>query len=151
MREYSTTSVFVSACAGMAFFGIAMLSLAPILGQLSTLVAGANSLPSTMSLGILLGTIVFGPVVDRFGYKWLLVISSVLALAGLQGLANFREIGMLHISIFCLGLGGGILNGETNALVSDIYDDDKRGGVSRPSWGFLLRGSLAVDSAELFH
>lgn len=142
MREYSTTSVFVSACAGMAFFGIAMLSLAPILGQLGTLVAGANSLPSTMSLGILLGTILFGPVVDRFGYKWLLVISSVMALAGLQGLANFREIGMLHVSIFCLGLGGGILNGETNALVSDIYDDDKRGGRLGLLGAFYCVGAL---------
>ncbi len=99
MRGYSTSSVFVSACAGMAFFGVAMLSLAPILGQLNGIVDGANGLPSTMSLGILLGTIVFGPVVDRFGYKWLLALSSVLALAGLQGLANFREIGMLHLSI----------------------------------------------------
>lgn len=142
MQEYSKTSVFVSACAGMAFFGIAMLSLAPILGRLNSLVEGANSLPSTMSLGILLGTIVFGPVVDRFGYKGLLVASSVLALAGLQGLANFREIGMLHISIFCLGLGGGILNGETNALVSDIYDDDKRGGRLGLLGAFYCIGAL---------
>lgn len=126
----------------MAFFGIAMLSLAPILGRLNSLVEGANSLPSTMSLGILLGTIVFGPVVDRFGYKGLLVASSVLALAGLQGLANFREIGMLHISIFCLGLGGGILNGETNALVSDIYDDDKRGGRLGLLGAFYCIGAL---------
>ena len=58
MRGYSTSSVFVSACAGMAFFGVAMLSLAPILGQLNGIVDGANGLPSTMSLGILLGTIV---------------------------------------------------------------------------------------------
>lgn len=142
MRKYSTTSVFVSACAGMAFFGIAMLSLAPILGKLNSLVEGANSLPSTMSLGILLGTILFGPVVDRFGYKWLLVASSVLALAGLQGLANFREIEMLHASIFCLGLGGGILNGETNALVSDIYDDDKRGGRLGLLGAFYCVGAL---------
>lgn len=142
MSKYSTTSVFVSACAGMAFFGIAMLSLALILGKLNSLVVGANSLPSTMSLGILLGTILFGPVVDRFGYKWLLVASSVLALAGLQGLANFREIEMLHASIFCLGLGGGILNGETNALVSDIYDDDKRGGRLGLLGAFYCVGAL---------
>lgn len=38
MRGYSTSSVFVSACAGMAFFGVAMLSLAPILGQLNGIV-----------------------------------------------------------------------------------------------------------------
>lgn len=128
MERYSTNKVFVAACAGMGFFGVAMLSLAPILDQINSLVDGANGLPSTLSLGILLGTIVFGPIVDRFGYKNLLIVSSILALAGLQGLAHFTRLWLLHGSIFCLGFGGGILNGETNAVVSDIYDDDKRGG-----------------------
>lgn len=60
MTTYSTSKVFVASCAGMGFFGVAMLSLGPILGQLNALVQGANSLPSTMSLGIILGTIIFG-------------------------------------------------------------------------------------------
>ena len=128
MKNYSTTNVFIAACAGMAFFGVTMLSLAPILGPLNESVQGANALPSTMSIGIIIGTILFGPVVDKFGYKWLLIIASILALAGIQGLARFQEIGLLHASIAMLGLGGGVLNGLTNALVSDIYDDDKRGG-----------------------
>ena len=128
MKNYSTSKVFTAACAGMAFFGVTMLSLAPILGPLNESVQGANALPSTMSIGIILGTILFGPVVDKFGYKWLLIIASVMALAGIQGLAHFQDIAFLHTSIAMLGFGGGILNGLTNALVSDIYDDDKRGG-----------------------
>ena len=128
MKNYSTTKVFIAACTGMAFFGVTMLSLAPILGPLNASIQGANALPSTMSIGIILGTILFGPVVDKFGYKWLLIISSVMALAGIQGLARFQNIEWLHASIAMLGFGGGILNGLTNALVSDIYEDDKRGG-----------------------
>jgi MFS family permease len=128
MKNYSTSKVFIAACAGMAFFGVAMLSLAPILGPLNESVEGANALPSTMSIGIIIGTILFGPVVDKFGYKWLLIFASANALAGIQGLARFQDIEWLHASIAMLGLGGGILNGLTNALVSDIYDDDKRGG-----------------------
>ena len=142
-KQYNTTSVFVAACAGMAFFGVTMLSLAPILGKLNALVGeGALSLPSTMSIGIILGTVIFGPVVDRFGYKWLLIISSVLALAGVQGLAHFTQLPVLHGSMFCLGLGGGILNGLTNALVSDIYDDDKRGGRLGVLGAFYCIGAL---------
>ena len=128
MKNYSISKVFIAACAGMAFFGVTMLSLAPILGPLNASIQGANALPSTMSIGIILGTILFGPVVDKFGYKWLLIISSVMALAGIQGLARFQNIEWLHASIAMLGFGGGILNGLTNALVSDIYEDDKRGG-----------------------
>ena len=128
MKNYSTSKVFIAACAGMAFFGVTMLSLAPILGPLNETVQGANALPSTMSIGIIVGTILFGPVVDKFGYKWLLLIASIMALAGVQGLARCQAIEWLHASIAMLGFGGGILNGLTNALVSDIYDDDKRGG-----------------------
>ena len=142
-KQYNTTSVFVAACAGMAFFGVTMLSLAPILGKLNALVGeGALSLPSTMSIGIILGTVLFGPVVDRFGYKGLLIASSILALAGIQGLAHFTHLPLLHGSMFCLGLGGGILNGLTNAVVSDIYDDDKRGGRLGVLGAFYCVGAL---------
>ncbi len=142
-KQYNTTSVFVAACAGMAFFGVTMLSLAPILGKLNALVGeGALSLPSTMSIGIILGTVLFGPVVDRFGYKGLLIASSILALAGIQGLAHFTHLPLLHGSMFCLGLGGGILNGLTNAVVSDIYDDDKRGGRLGVLGAFYCIGAL---------
>lgn len=141
-KSFSTTAIFIAACAGMAYFGIAMLSLGPILGPLNAQVEGANALPATLSAGIIAGTILFGPVVDRFGYKWLLILSSFLALAGLQGLSHFRTITLLHTSIFCLGLGSGILNGETNALVSDIYDDTKRAGRLAILGSFYCIGAL---------
>lgn len=139
---YKTSQVFVAACAGLAFFGVAMLSLGPILGQLNAQVDGANALPATMSIGIILGTILFGPVVDRFGYKYLLIIGSLLALIGLEGLANATEIELLHGSMFMIGFGGGILNGLTNALVSDIYGDDKRGGRLSILGAFYCVGAL---------
>lgn len=125
MKNYNTTAVYVAACAGIAFFGVTMLSLGPILGQLNEMTDGAaNALPSTMSIGIIVGTLLFGPIVDKFGYKWLLIISSIFALLGIQGLANLTTLPMMHASIACLGLGGGVLNGLTNALAADIYDDD---------------------------
>lgn len=125
MKNYNTTAVYVAACAGIAFFGVTMLSLGPILGQLNEMTGGAaNALPSTMSIGIIIGTILFGPIVDKFGYKWLLIISSIFALAGIQGLAHLTTLPLMHASIACLGLGGGVLNGLTNALAADIYDDD---------------------------
>lgn len=142
MTAYKTNQVFVAACAGLAFFGVAMLSLGPILGQLSDKVEGASALPSTMSIGIILGTVLFGPVVDRFGYKWLLVIGSLLTLIGLEGLANALEIQLLHGSMFMIGFGGGILNGLTNALVSDIYDDAHRGGRLSVLGAFYCLGAL---------
>ena len=126
-KNFSTTKVFVAACAGLAFFGVTMLSLGAILPRISH-IEGANSLPSIMSIGIILGSIIFGPIVDRFGYKWLLIIGQIILLAGIDGLSRFVDIGLLGGSILFVGLGGGILNGLTNALVADLYSNDKERG-----------------------
>ena len=141
-KSYNTSAVFVAACAGMGFFGVTMLSLGPILGRLADLGVQANSLSPTLTLGIIIGTLVFGPVVDKFGYKGLTILSSVLALAGVLGLSSFSASGLLQASICILGIGGGVLNGLTNALVSDIYDDDKRGGRLSLLGAFYCVGAL---------
>lgn len=126
-KGYNTTKVFIAACLGLAFFGIVMLSLGVLLPPLNSVYPNANILAPVMSAGIIVGTLVFGPVMDKFGYKWLLVGGATVLLLGIMGLAYVREFHMLVFSIFLVGIGGGILNGETNALVSDIYDSDKRG------------------------
>lgn len=141
-NQYNTTKVFVAACAGMGFFGVTMLSLGPLLGRISELGVNANALPSTLTIGIIIGTLLFGPIVDKFGYKWLTIISSALALFGVLGLSAFATDFSLQAAICCLGVGGGILNGLTNALVSDIYDDDKRGGRLSLLGAFYCIGAL---------
>ena len=138
-NEYNKKLVFIASCAGLAFFGVTMLALGPVLSQLGE---GANALPATLSIGIIIGTVIFGPVVDKFGYKWLLIIGSVLALMGIQGLANLTDMSLLHLSMLMLGVGGGILNGETNALVAEIYDDNTRGGRLSILGAFYCIGAL---------
>ena len=138
-KEYNKNLIYIACCAGLAFFGVTMLALGPILSHLGE---GANALPATLSIGIIIGTVVFGPVVDKFGYKWLLIIGSALALAGIQGLANLTNMTLLHLSILMLGIGGGILNGETNAMVAEIYDDKSRGGRLSVLGAFYCIGAL---------
>ena len=138
-KNYNKNRVFIASCAGLAFFGVTMLALGPILLHLGE---GANALPASLSIGIIIGTVVFGPVVDKFGYKGLLITGSIMALSGIQGLANLTNMSLLHLSILILGIGGGILNGETNALVAEIYDDKSRGGRLSVLGAFYCIGAL---------
>jgi len=138
-KNYSKNLVFIACCAELAFFGVTMLALGPILSHLGE---GANKLPSTLSIGIIIGTVVFGPVMDKFGYKGLLIAGSLLSLLGIQGLACLTDMPLLHLSILMLGIGGGILNGETNALVAEIYDDKTRGGRLSILGAFYCTGAL---------
>ena len=147
MKDYNKNLVFTACCAGLAFFGVTMLALGPVLSQLGE---GANALPATLSIGIIIGTVVFGPVVDKFGYKWLLIIGAVMALSGIQGLAHLKSMPFLHLSILLLGIGGGILNGETNALVAEIYDDKTRGGRLSVLGAFYCIGALLWSLLNYF-
>jgi len=122
--NYRKPFVFAAACLGMLMFGVSLLSMGTLLPdiiarfQLDGLASGA--LVSILPFGVLAGSLVFGPVVDRFGYKLLLALSALVVIGGLELLAFAWNVGALRVAIFAIGFGGGVLNGGTNALVADI-------------------------------
>ncbi len=131
---YRKPLVFTAACIGMLFFGVALLSMGSLLPaiadrfQLDSIASGA--LVSILPFGVLAGSVVFGPFVDRFGYKLLLVASALVMIAGLEGLAFASSVGTLRLSILAIGFGGGVLNGGTNALVADISAGERGARLS---------------------
>ncbi len=126
--------VFSAACIGMLLFGIVMISLGSILPeviekfQLNEVSTG--SLLTLLPFGILVGSLVFGPLVDWLSYKIILIAGSIFTLLGIEGLVFSEVMAPLYISVFFVGLGGGILNGVTNALVSEISEDDHSANLS---------------------
>jgi fucose permease len=129
-QMYKKTLVYISACLGMTFFGIAFIVMGSVLPSVTEKYSldpvGASSLVTFLPLGVLLGSLIFGPIVDRFGYKNLLIVSAFITALGLGGFSYFNQLNILRLCIFMIGFGGGMLNGETTALVSDIYDDNER-------------------------
>ena len=65
--------VFMAACAGMFLFGITFITLGSVATDLKTKFSldgiAAGTLFSILPLGILTGSLIFGPVCDRYGYK----------------------------------------------------------------------------------
>ena len=131
---YRKNSVFIAACAGMLLFGICLISLgsmAPGLREkylLTDLESGM--LFSILPFGILAGSLVFGPIVDRQGYKLLLASSCIILGAGFEGIALANTTVMLKLFILLIGISGGAINGATNALVSDISESGKGANLS---------------------
>jgi fucose permease len=119
---------------GMLIFGIVLTTLGAILpsvmDQFHVDRATAGTLFSLVSIGILVGSLIFGPIVDRRGYKGLLAVSTVLILIGLEGVAWAQDFGWLRVSVFVIGVGGGVINGGTNALVADISESGRSAGLS---------------------
>jgi MFS transporter, FHS family, glucose/mannose:H+ symporter len=131
---YNKKLVFAASCIGMLLFGMVFLSLGAVLTfikeayNLDDLSAG--TLTAILPAGILAGSLVFGPSVDRYGYKIILVLSSIFIAAAFEAIAFSYSFFALQISFFFIGFGGGIINGATNALVSDISSEGKGANLS---------------------
>lgn len=131
---FSKRVVFWSACAGMLLFGICIITLGSVVAELRQKLnldeVSFGTLFSILPIGILTGSLLFGPIVDRNGYKLLLAVSAFIMAAGFFGIAYTSSVPMLKVFILLVGLGGGSINGATNALVSDISETGKGANIS---------------------
>ena len=126
--------VFWSACAGMLLFGICIITLGSVVADLRLKLdldeISAGTLFTILPIGIIAGSLLFGPIADRNGYKLLLAVSAIIMAAGFFGIAYTASEFFLKIFILLIGLGGGAINGATNALVSDISETGKGANIS---------------------
>jgi FHS family glucose/mannose:H+ symporter-like MFS transporter len=125
----SRRKLFACACLGMLTFGIVLTTLGAVLPTVIERFgidkAQAGSLFLLMTLGILAGSLIFGPMVDRYGYKGMLLAGTGSIVIGLEGIAYAPSLSLLRAAIVLIGFGGGIVNGGTNALVADISSEGK--------------------------
>ena len=124
---YNKKLVFAAACVDILVFGIGVISLGSILPYLTEKFVlddlSKGTLASLLPLGILTGSLVFGPVVDKYSYKNLLSLSILLNILGFELIAFANSFFFLGLAFFLIGWGGGMINGATSALVSDISED----------------------------
>jgi len=106
---------------------------------------GIGTLTALLPFGILAGSLVFGPIVDRFGYRWMLVVCALLVMAGLEGMAFAKRTGFIQFFVFLIGFGGGVLNGATNALAADVSEGERGAKLSLLGVFFGI-GALGMPS-----
>lgn len=128
-------SLFAIACLGLLTFGIVFTTLGAVLPEVTARFdigkTAAGSLLTLSTFGIVIGSLVFGPIVDRWGYKEMLVFGTAIVIAGLEGIAYAPSLLWLRVAVFVSSFGGGIINGGTNALVADISTDGRTAGLSK--------------------
>ena len=146
---YRRNLVFAAACLGMLLFGIVFLSLGSVNNMLAERFHlddnGIGTLTALLPFGILAGSLIFGPIVDRFGYKWMLIVCALLVCAGLEGMAFAGSRGFIQFFVFLIGFGGGVLNGATNALAADVSEGERGAKLSLLGVFFGI-GALGMPS-----
>ncbi len=137
-----------SAWAGIFVFGIVMAILGAILPSLFERIGfgagAAGNLFLTMNFAMLVTSLFFGPLVDRFGFKALLAVSALLVAGAFLLLSRAANYGLVLGAAVVLGIGGGGLNGGTNALTSDLHEGDRRGAALNVLGIFFGFGALSI-------
>ena len=153
---YHKNQVFAAACLGMLLFGIVFLSLGSVNNMLAERFKlddqSIGTLTALLPFGILAGSLLFGSIVDRFGYRWPLVISSLIVGLALEVIAATSSRHLVQFFVFFIGFGGGMLNGATNALAADVSEGERGAKLSLLGVFFGL-GALLMPStlAALAH
>lgn len=149
MRNKNTA--FAANFIGIFLFGISMViigSTLPILKEKFGMTdIEAGSLFSILPVGILIGSVTFGPIADKFGYRWVLSVASLFLGLGFLGIAHAASMNVLRLCILIFGAGGGVINGATSALVSDL--SETRSKITNLNWlgAFYGIGALCMPMA----
>lgn len=142
--------LFACACLGLLIFGVVLTTLGSVLPSIMERFgidkAEAGSLFLLVTLGILGASLIFGPLVDRYGYKGMLLAATVLVAIGLEGIAFAQSMLTLRFAVVVIGFGGGIINGAANALVADISSGERAANLNLLGVSFGV-GAMAVPFA----
>ncbi len=141
--------LFAAACGGMFVFGIVLAVLGALFGmpafreRLAIDLADQGNILLLLFFGVFVSTIVVGPIIDSFGNKVVLTVSAALVTLALVGFSMASSFTAAATAAFLLGLGGGGLNTSANALVADIYPDN-RGAMLNVLGTFFGFGALFI-------
>ena len=122
------------ACLSIASFGIVNTvlgaSLPHVIARFSLDKRGAGAMLSLLAFSVLAGSLVFGPIVDRRGYKALLVAAFAAIALGLEGVAFAPSVAWLGTAVAVSGFSGALENGAANALVVDTSSGQRVSALS---------------------
>lgn len=127
---------FVSVFTGIFLFGVSMVIIGATLPMLKERFGlndlEAGGLFSILPVGLLVGSVAFGPVADKYGYRWVLSVAALFLSLGFLGIAHAQSVLLLRLCIFFFGIGGGVINGASSALVSDLSESGKK--ITNLNW-----------------
>jgi len=167
-RTLRPRSLFVSACAGIFVFGTVFAILGTVFGlpamrmRLQVNLEQQGTLFLLLYLGIFAASLVVGPLIDHLGYRVSLLVSSLIAAAAMVWFAGAHSFGAASAAAILLGLGGGGLNTSANALVSDLYGEQRGpmlnllgiffgvGAISVPLSAASIEGRFTIPQLFLF-
>jgi MFS family permease len=148
----SATALYRVALAVMFVFGIVLALPGTVVGlpdvaeRLGLTLANRGALISVTFVGLLVGSFISGPIVDRIGHRASLSISAALIAVCLPLFALAPSYTLAAIALAAIGLASAGVNTASNALASDFFPEER----GRRANGIAIAvgvGGLALPSA----
>jgi fucose permease len=152
----------IAAVAAIFVYGMIAAMLGSILPDLSkrfSLTPAQNgAIAMTQAIGLVIGSLMQGPLIDLQGKKVGLVLGLGLIALALFLLPRSKGFGSIRLYMLILGTGGGIIVAGANALVNDVKTDNPTalfngfntffglGGIATP---FIAANLFAGNSFRL--
>ena len=142
-------------CAGAALLdGIDIQAVGPTVPALAAALhapmSAFGSIFGVAQVGFLLGALSFGPVADRVGRKWPLIVAMVWFAAFMLVTPFADSLATLFAIRFCTGLGLGGMSVNAVALMSEYAPKQARARLVSALWAaFPLGGTLAAFAASI--
>lgn len=113
-----------------------------------------GSLISALFVGLLVGCLLAGQVVDALGYRASLALSSMLVAVAMPLLTIARTPWVAGVTIVGLGVSAAGMNTAANALSSDLFPGDRARRMNRLAilvgiGGLMMPVATAVSFAEV--
>jgi fucose permease len=115
----------------MLVFGIVFAVLGTVFGlpemraRLQINFAQQGNIFLLLYLGIFCASLIVGPLIDQWGNRANLLVSSAIVAGAMLIFAGAHSFMLASLAAVLLGIGGGGLNTCTNALVSDLYGEQR--------------------------
>jgi fucose permease len=108
-----------------------VLALPETAAELGLTLTSRGSLISALFIGLLVGSLLSGPIVDALGYRGSLALSSGLVALAMPLLTLARTPLLAGIAIVALGVASAGMNTASNALSSDLFPGDRARRMNR--------------------
>lgn len=141
--------LFAAGALAMFAFGMLVAMLGALFGlpamreRLGVDLAQQGNLFGILSAGLVASSAFAGPAIDRIGTKPVLVSAAAMVAGGLVAFATASGFTAAAAAAVLLGIGGGWLNTASNALVSDVFPE-QRGRMLNLVGTFFGLGALFV-------
>lgn len=136
------TALIVAASLGAFLFGVISAFWGMMVPEIEKRLGRAATVLLANSLGLVIGSIVAGPVIDQFGNKLTLTAGVALVALGVFGLGRAGSTNPAFAMAMLIGAGGSAIVTAANALIPEFATTD----AARGQWSNIVNNFFAVGA-----